>query len=122
MKHSKFGMLMLFSLMMVACTNYGYPGEVYIPRDGGERVVEGDAPCYYVSIADYEGHESSSDDTWLEGKDTIVVKFRWLTVKRVQGETKLFIKADSNPTSKSRTLYIDGMVDDHAASIKVKQK
>ena len=99
--------------------NYGYPSKMTFEREGGTKICSGAYGCYSVEILNYNGIGATSKG---KAMDSIKVTYDWLTVKsKNYNDTQLEMIAAPNHTGKKRTLYVDGMVDDNSAEIKVVQ-
>ena len=99
--------------------NYGYPSKMTFEREGGTKFCSGKYSCYSMGIKNYNGIGATSKG---KAMDSIKVTYDWLTVKsKNYNDTQLEMIAAPNHTGKKRTLYVDGMVDDNSAEIKVVQ-
>ena len=70
-------------------------------------------------IADYNGDGAGSENSLDD--DSLIVTYKWLTIKAKTRDNNLTIIAEPNPTGKSRKLYIYGDVTNQFAEIKVTQ-
>ena len=101
--------LSIFSLVLLlsGCErmdNFGYPSKVSFGREGGIKVVSGNDIFHYLEIADYNGDGASSENSLDD--DSLIVTYKWLTIKAKTRDNNLTIIAEPNPTGKSRKLYI----------------
>ena len=99
----------IFSLVLLlsACEradNFGYPSKVSFGREGGIKVVSGNDYFYNLEIADYNGDGECSQNSMDD--DSLIVTYKWLTIKAKTRDNNLTIIAEPNPTGKSRKLYI----------------
>lgn len=120
-----FGFILLFfiSLIIIGCgTNYGYPSKVTFGNSGGTKTCQGDDACYGFDISDYNGNIYGRSNIDLEGKDTMIVTYDWLTVKYKRGDCHFKIIALPNTTGKKRTLYVAGWIENSFAHIAVIQQ
>ena len=120
-KHGLAALLLL--LLLVACGpsgNYGYPLKLSFGREGGTKICSGNDAFSSISITDYNGN---GETKLSKGEnDTIIATCYWLTVKyKGPFNNEMKIIAEPNTTGKKRTLYIDCMVYNHGAVIKVTQ-
>ena len=99
--------------------NFGYPSKVSFGREGGIKVVSGDHYLYNLEIADYNGDGAGSENSLDD--DSLIVTYKWLTIKAKTRDNDLTIIAEPNTTGKSRKLYIYGGVQNQFAEIKVTQ-
>lgn len=116
--------LSIFSLVLLlsGCEkmdNFGYPSKVSFGREGGIKVVSGDHYLYNLEIADYNGDGECSQNSMDD--DSLIVTYKWLTIKAKTRDNDLTIIAEPNTTGKSRKLYIYGGVQNQFAEIKVTQ-
>ena len=116
--------LSIFSLVLLlsGCErmdNFGYPSKVNFGREGGIKVVSGNDIFHYLEVADYNGDGASSENSLDD--DSLIVTYKWLTIKAKTRDNNLTIIAEPNPTGKSRKLYIYGDVTNQFAEIKVTQ-
>lgn len=120
-KHGLAALLLL--LLLVACGpsgNYGYPLKLSFGREGGTKICSGNDAFSSISITDYNGN---GETKLSKGEnDTIIATCYWLTVKyKGPFNNEMKIIAEPNTTGKKRTLYIDCMVYNNGAVIKVTQ-
>ena len=120
-KHGLAALLLLF--LLVACGpsgNYGYPLKIGFGREGGTKICSGKEGFYDVSINDYNGN---GETKLSKGEnDTIIATYYWLTVRYKRSlNNDMKIIAEPNTTGKKRTLYVNCMVDNSGATIKVIQ-
>lgn len=99
--------------------NFGYPSKVTFGKGGGYKNCIGTSSICHVEINDYNGNGNGKFHE-MEN-DTLIVTYKWLTVKFKYGDTLLKLTALPNATGKKRTLYIDGAVNNFSADIKVVQ-
>lgn len=113
--------LMFFILPLCACIggdNNGYPSRITFNKGGGIRKVYGREPNHILEITDYNGDGKAS--TEYPG-DSMIVTYKWLTVKARQHDCDITIIAEPNTTGKGRKLYIGAWSGDDLAEIKVCQ-
>lgn len=113
--------LMFFILPLCACIggdNNGYPSRITFNKGGGIRKVYGRETCDNLEITDYNGDGVAS--TGHPG-DSMIVTYKWLTVKASMYDHELTIIAEPNTTGKGRRLYIGAWSCDDLAEIKVCQ-
>ena len=120
-KHELAALLLL--LLLVACgptDNYGYPSKINFGKEGGTKICSGKEGFYDITIDDYNGY---GETKLSKGEnDTIIATYYWLTVKyRRSFNNDMKIIAEPNTTGKKRTLYVNCMVDNSGATIKVIQ-
>ena len=100
--------------------NYGYPSKINFGKEGGTKICSGKEGFYDITIDDYNGY---GETKLSKGEnDTIIATYYWLTVKYKRSfNNDMKIIAEPNTTGKKRTLYVNCMVDNSGATIKVIQ-
>lgn len=117
-------LILIIPFFLLSCyydkDNNGYPDSVEFPPEGGVKIVYGARALVGVEIE--EGAEDSKFETFWDDKDSVVVKYHWLTVVGKYQENSIKIIAEHTDISKKRSLRITGFLGDEFAEIDVIQK
>ena len=121
-KHGLVALCLL--LLLVACgptDNYGYPSKINFGKEGGTKICSGKEGFYDITIDGLQWIWRNKSLVRGEN-DTIIATYYWLTVKYKRSfNNDMKIIAEPNTTGKKRTLYVNCMVDNSGATIKVIQ-
>lgn len=116
-------LLMVLSLLNVSCEfeqdNNGFPEKISFPKDGGMQILHGDAKILSLTIHDTYG--SVLDFTGPSENDSLIVKYRWLTVKTKWRGKELTVIAEPSTSNEKRELMIKGSFGKKYAEIQVSQ-
>lgn len=127
----KYLKVILFLLpILISCDKYeqfGYPKNVYVPQEGGSKVIIGDAGFYPIEIkGTLSETQKIGEDSIFNGQDSVAVaifevKADWLTLEYTQFSNILKLNIQPNTTGLKRDLKIVGYNGDNYTEIKVSQ-
>ena len=104
---------------------HGYPYSVKFPKNGGEKIVNGNTSLDYIEIYDQKTGGGNYDNIYIpckhEPKDEIYVKYEWLTVIHKIDTHQITLIAEPNNTKKKRKLRIESDVGNTYLEINVTQ-